>query len=94
MSKPKKLHQIRYEEKIPTWALPYLVNGDPLDDDADEAIVCKWFEAFEERRSKRGPEAYIIVTPAKDEQEAYFDPFPAFGLACDVEDYLVIINYY
>lgn len=97
MRKPKSLlKQIRYEERIPTWALPYLINGDPLNggEEEDESNVNLWFEKFEERRKARGEGAFITITPAQEPSQPYFTHSPAFGLACEVEDYLIVINYY
>ena len=95
MCKPRtSIKQVRYEEKIPSWALPYLLHGDPLESDEDENQVNLWFEKFEERRKARGEGAFITITPANEPSTPYFDSSPAFGLATDVEDYQIVINFY
>jgi hypothetical protein len=74
-------------EQIPTWALPALVNADQSGlTDEDITIVDNWVK----RNNVQ------LVCPINDsieeEMQPYFCPFPAFGLACDVIDCLVICN--
>ncbi|MFG6425055.1 hypothetical protein [Duncaniella muris] len=67
-------------EKIPVWAVCYLINGttDNLSDE-DKAIIDKWWEQNN----------VVTVSPATDEEGSshpYFSHFPAFGLGSDVID--------
>ena len=94
MCRPRpKLKRITYEEQIPTWAIPYLLHGDPLESDEAEDTVNLWFEAFEARRQARGEGAFITLTPAAEPSTPYYCTSPAFGAACEVEDYQIVINY-
>lgn len=67
-------------EKIPTWALCYLINGDPtgLNND-DIAVVDEWYNINR---------VVIVSTPdiQGGENNPYFSRFPAFGLPTDVVD--------
>jgi len=70
--------------KIPTWALCYLVNIDDSALDAeDKKIVDDWVERMRDGGT-------ITVDSVSD--EAYFCRMPAFGLACNVEDCIVIVD--
>ena len=74
-------------EKIPSWALCYLVNADPSGlTDEDIKLVDDYCE-----RKNIG-----IVCPINDsieeEMQPYFTAYPAFGLACDVVDCIIIPN--
>ena len=67
-------------EKIPTWSLPYLVNGD-ADNLTDEEfdMVTNWEIEWQVR----------IVSPLTDEEsnaQPYFSHYPLFGLPTEVED--------
>lgn len=76
-------------ESIPSWALPYIVNGDSegLSED-DIALIEKWenkmlklgfiLDFYDFVREDENGELYL-----DPEQEAYFDSFPAFGLPSD-----------
>lgn len=76
-------------ESIPSWALPYITNGDAEGlSEEDIALVENW----ENKMIKRGfkPDFYDFVRENENgelyldpEQEAYFDSFPAFGLPSD-----------
>ena len=71
--------------RIPTWAICYLVNSDDSGLDAeDRKTVDEWVE-----RTRNG--GRIDVCPPSD-GEPYFSSWPAFGLACDVEDCDVIVD--
>lgn len=72
-------------EKIPTWALCYLINGDASGlTDEDIAIADKWCEVNN-----------VTAVCAPDTQEGecspYFTHCPAFGLSSDVVDCQVMI---
>lgn len=74
-------------ERIPTYALPYLVNGDAthLTDEEVRMIddVC--------RRN-----CIELVTPITESVEGnplpYFSSMPFFGMPCEVEDCIVIFG--
>ena len=64
-------------EKIPSWALCYLINGDTdnlTDEDMDTITE------FLERNS------VVNVCCPNEDEEAYFTHYPAFGLPCEVYD--------
>ena len=68
-------------EKIPTWSLPYLINGDSTGLETDEInFIDKWVKDW-------GVE---IVSPLTDENnnyiDSYFSSYPLFGLPCEVVD--------
>jgi len=74
-------------EKIPTWALPMLVNADPsglTDEDIElvetgaTATTCNLFAPS--------------TTASRKRCQPYFTAVPAFGLPCDVIDSIVICN--
>lgn len=72
-------------EKIPVWAVCYLINGttDNLSDE-DKAIIDEWWERNN----------VVTVSPAADEDNnshEYFSRYPAFGLPTDVIDCNVMV---
>lgn len=68
-------------ERIPTWALCYIINCDPTGlTDEDIAQVQGFYEAYR----KTGCQIEII-SPHED-CEGYFSRCPAFGLAGEVTD--------
>ena len=74
-------------EKIPTWAICYLVNGDASGlTDEDIAMVDKYCER------NRVSVVCPINDSVEEEMQPYFTPFPAFGLASDVIDCIVLIH--
>lgn len=67
-------------EKIPTWALCYLVNGDPCGlTDEDIQAVKRWYEEL-------GVQVVSPITDTDGEMRPYFTHYPAFGLPTDVVD--------
>lgn len=72
-------------EKIPVWAMYYLVNGDYSGiTEEDKAIVDEWWERNN----------VVSVSPASDDEGncfPYFSHFPAFGLGSDVIDCSVMV---
>lgn len=71
--------------RIPTWAACYLVNADASGlDPEDRRTVDEWVE-----KTRNG--GHIDVRPPSD-GVPYFTSYPAFGLACDVEDCDVIVD--
>ena len=76
MAKPK----FTTVEKVPDWAVCYLVNADPSGlDDQDRQLV----DEYVDRLYKRG---LRLVYPI-DGTESEFEPYPAFGLACGTVDF-------
>ena len=68
-------------EPIPTWALCYLINGDADGlTDEDIALIDSWLEL-----------THFAVLATLDE-ETTFNPYPAFGLACDTADCVCVIR--
>lgn len=72
-------------EKIPVWAMCYLVNGDYSGiTDEDKAVVDEWWERNN----------VVSVSPASDDENnshPYFSHYPAFGLGSDVIDCAVMV---
>lgn len=67
-------------ERFPQWALSYFVNCDDSGlSDEDKAIADAWQNANPNLR----------VVDAVDGTENEFDPFPAFGLACETQTVVV-----
>ena len=67
-------------DKIPTWSLGYIINGD-MTGLTDEEI-----RMIDEWQSKWNVQ---IVSPLTDEEgnaQPYFSPYPLFGLPAEVED--------
>lgn len=67
-------------ERIPTWALCYLINSDPSGlTDEEIAMVDKWYA---------GNNVMGICTATEQEGECYpyFSHCPAFGLPAEVVD--------
>lgn len=58
-----------FEFPIPTWAIGYLANADATGLTDEEYEMCKKFDKEFEVESWG--------------EDSWFDPFPAFGLACD-----------
>lgn len=82
----RKYQKILSDVRIPAWALCYLVNADDTGLDAeDKKTVDEWVE-----RTRNG--GRIDVCCPDDGGESYFCSYPAFGLACDVEDCDVIVD--
>lgn len=64
-------------EKIPTWALNWLINGD--DSGLSEADM-------EEINTWLANNLCLLVCPPHEGDSPYFSRVPAFGLPCDVVD--------
>ena len=60
--------------KMPTWALPYLINADSsgLTED-EEAMIDQWVKRYNQPTFECS-------------EDTYFAPYPAFGLASSVVD--------
>lgn len=71
-------------EPIPTWALCYLINGDSTGlTDSDLTMIDMWYA---------DNKVQTIATASEDEGNThpYFSHFPAFGLASEVVDCIVM----
>ncbi len=79
-------------ERIPTWALRYIINGDPSGIDVDDiAKVDDFLKSYE----KMGCHIQIVSPIVEDENavpQAYFSHYPAFGLPCEVVDCEVLFT--
>jgi hypothetical protein len=69
------------EDRIPDYALSYLVNGDASGlEDEDQANIDSWLESCRGRLAKLYPEAHLDFWV--EDGEPSFVHRPAFGLAC------------
>lgn len=71
-------------EPIPTWALCYLINGDSTGlTESDIALIDTWYA---------DNKVQIITTASenKGNTHPYFSYFPAFGLASEVVDCIMM----
>lgn len=64
------------EVDFPNWALCRLVNGDPIEDDADSRTFDRW------EASMRADGWSMMDFDVTDDTNE-FCPYPEFGLACD-----------
>lgn len=74
------------KEPIPTWALCYLINGDPTGlTDEEIAMVDKWYEQNK---------VEVVCTAPDQEGEycPYSTHYPAFGLPTEVIDCNVMMR--
>jgi len=80
----------KFEEKVPTWALCYLVNNDYSGiTEEDKEMVDKFWDKYQ----RKADLFHCIITlnfPEDIDRDKYFSPFPAFGLACEVVDCEVV----
>lgn len=68
-------------ERIPSWALCYIVNGDPEGlTNEDLAQVQGFYDSY-----RKAGYQIEIISPHEDD-EGYFSRYPAFGLPGDVID--------
>lgn len=80
-------------EKIPTWAINFIVNGeaDNLTDDEIKEVK-EYYKLYE-----LGGAVIDSITPKEDENGniiPYITLFPAFGKdACEVEDCEIVFHY-
>jgi len=67
-------------EKIPTWSLCYLINGDATGLTEDDVnMIDQWVSDWQVQ----------IVSPLRNEEgnaQPYFSHYPLFGLPAEVED--------
>ena len=70
------------EDKIPTWALSYLVKGDASGlEDGEAEEIDAWLAYCQGRLKRAYPRA--VITLEISDAEPSFTRSPAFGLACD-----------
>ncbi len=71
-------------EPIPTWALCYLINGDGTGLSENEiAMIDKWY-------ADNKVQTITTATENEGNTHPYFSHFPAFGLASEVVDCIVM----
>ena len=79
-------------EKIPDYALPYLINNDDSGLSAeDKHIIDYWYANYATRLQDNQS---LVISPIEDDNgniESHFSWSPAFGLACDVVDCTILI---
>ena len=64
-------------EKIPVWALGWLLNGDSSNlSESDMKVIDGWL----------ADNLCLHVSPPSDDAMPYFTSTPAFGLPCEVHD--------
>lgn len=67
-------------EKVPTWAIGYMVNGDPTGlEDEEIKEIDEWMGKYKA----------CVVDPKGD---SYFTHYPLFGKACEVYDCIILCN--
>lgn len=72
-------------EKIPTYALPYLINGDAEGlNDIDMLNINEWLENSGVKE---------VICPTDEEYSPYFTGYPAFGLATEVVDCTCVLEW-
>jgi hypothetical protein len=79
----------KHNVKLPTYSLPYLINGDDSglssEDKTDiDVFMNKFYQDFK-------PVNCDAIIDYDSESESYFTWSPAFGLACDVFDCTILI---
>ena len=75
-------------EKIPTYALPYLVNGDASNLTDDE------IEQIDKTCREQGIEVVIPITESEEGgAQPYFSSVPFFGKPTEVEDCIIIYKH-
>jgi len=72
---------------FPMWAVCYLVNGDAdCLEEKDTAMIDKYLDDLR----KKGMATAVPKYTDEEDLHSYFDPYPAFGLACDCCDIEVL----
>lgn len=79
-------------ERIPDWALCYLINGDSSGLSEQEIDCIHEFFSWYELVGKEF-KCDIIISPVEEQPESYFTWHPAFGLPCSVTDCYVTLLY-
>lgn len=79
-----------FEEKVPTWALCYLVNNDWSGiEEEDKELVDKFWDKYQ-RKADMFNCVVTLNFPDNIDEDKYFSPTPSFGGACDVVDCAVV----
>ena len=74
-------------ERIPTYALPYLVNGDATSLTAEDK------EIIDDACRRHGIEVVVPITDSVEgSPQPYFSSSPMFGKPTEVEDCIVIMS--
>ena len=77
----------QYEERIPSYALPFLINGDDSGlESGDAHNIDEWLEQYDVTGNE-----YMDISIIDNESEQYFTSLPAFGLPCNVMDCMVTV---
>lgn len=74
-------------ERIPSWSLGYIINGDATGLNDNEIRMID--DLFQKQHIEL---VYPVGDNEKTETQTYFSSFPFFGLPAEVEDCLVIYN--
>jgi hypothetical protein len=78
------------EDKFPTYALSYVINGDASGmEDEDIANCDEWYARLTESLKESHPDARIEFLYDDQDESGSFTPYPAFGLACDTVDCVI-----
>ena len=73
----------KYNVKMPSYALPFLINGDDSNLTPDDiSNIEKWFNKLQNQADL----FKCLVTISPSENEEYFTSTPEFGLPCQVMD--------
>lgn len=79
-----------YNERIPDYALPYLINADDSGlTSQDKTIVDNYMQFFYTQADNNN--ANVIIGIDNLDSDPYFTWRPAFGLACNVMDCTILI---
>ena len=79
-----------YQENLPNYCLSYLINGDESGlNDEDIKNTDDFMQQFYDEASELN--GSVVVDVKSDEYS--FNPFPAFGLACDTYECNINILY-
>jgi hypothetical protein len=74
-----KVYTHQQNSKIPSYALPYLINNDSSGLSQDDIrIIDRWLDDWLE--SSRSVEGYLVISPTGESER--FTRFPEFGLPC------------
>ena len=81
---------IEYDVRMPEYALSYIHNNDSSGcSDIDIKLIDSYMKGFYSQAKE--VKGHVVVGIPEDEQDCYFEPFPAFGYACNVYDLTITI---
>lgn len=88
MTKTDKTNMnVKSVERIPTYALPYLVNGDATGLTTEDKRI------IDEASCRHGIEVVVPITDSVEgSPQPYFSSSPMFGKPTEVEDCIVIMS--